>query len=489
MALAITAFRDRKDAKESLPLAELQRGYIANLEAIFGELYTQMLEWKATPHQVASFLSNDSDSRPDYIAFIPEFMNWINDLWGNAYEVSNYHIQDMHSLKAVFGGDLFPSNERNIASTCGVYIDTIVLPDPFLRSEYFINNGPDKQRVYYFIKHGLNILQYKDLITSDLDVPIVAIVPDKQRFDEWELEALRETSEYDALQYVNKIFGLPFDSVEDALVFSNGFADVSTLLNNVKDKSLLIYDMESNKPIETQMGSIISQQRELTGSSDVGTALFNHTFGRMMQANDLRRRSSSLGGAPLMDAPTSWHYFQWKLKFDAERIDPELRRNLHIVQGLQTASKGEMTWLGNIPPAALIEMRKCGAIHEIRDVLSKGVSELVALNYDNFSGTSELIVRNMSKAFDDHKERIHELRGKKWRFAGIEVGLCAVKGIVSIVSACGVPGVSIINNIIDETTNTPKLKELPDKLKILQEQSKQLEKSPVGLLFSVADNP
>jgi hypothetical protein len=41
-------------------------------------------------------------------------------------------------------------------------------------------------------------------------------------------------------------------------------------------------------------------------------------------------------------------------------------------------------------------------------------------------------------AFDEHRKNLAGLTGKKWRFAGIELGACIVKGAVQIASACGV---------------------------------------------------
>ena len=44
--------------------------------------------------------------------------------------------------------------------------------------------------------------------------------------------------------------------------------------------------------------------------------VFNHCFGRMAQATDISWKSASLGGVPLIDAPTSWQYYNWSLEYE-----------------------------------------------------------------------------------------------------------------------------------------------------------------------------
>jgi hypothetical protein len=89
-------------------------------------------------------------------------------------------------------------------------------------------------------------------------------------------------------------------------------------------------------------------------------------------------------------------------------------------------------------------------------------------------------------AFDEHRKNLAGLTGKKWRFAGIELGACIVKGAVQIASACGVPGVSLIGTAIDQTLDVPKAKELPKRFRALRDEHKKIHSSAVGLLFDAS---
>jgi hypothetical protein len=61
-----------------------------------------------------------------------------------------------------------------------------------------------------------------------------------------------------------------------------------------------------------------------------------------------------------------------------------------------------------------------------------------------------------------------------------------VKGLVQIASACGVPGVSLVNTAIDQTLDVPKAKELPKRFKALKEEHKKLHASAVGPFFDAS---
>jgi hypothetical protein len=206
----------------------------------------------------------------------------------------------------------------------------------------------------------------------------------------------------------------------------------------------------------------------------------------MRQATDLLRRSDWLGGSPLIDAPTSWRYFTWKLGYEAQRAPENPDLHLHMTHALQSAARTEMEWLGDVPIEALIEMRKRDALPELRQMLSKGVEALMELRPDNFYRTGDQVIKNVQDAFEDHRKKLATLTGKKWRFGGIELGSCIVKGAVQLASACGVPGISLLGTAIDQAVEVPKLRELPKKFRALKDEHKALHSSAVGLLFDAS---
>lgn len=487
LALGVTFDKDRQETKNAISLKDLQYRYFQILSINFGEYFKVMADKVLTPHDVATALSRNPEAVNQIMRGLPDFVSLIEEFWEIASEPAHVHVEDMNCLKAVFGGDLFPSAYRNIASTCSIYVNTIVLPDPFLRTrEIWGENWPNDKKVYYLVKHALNILKYEELALAEVDPPIVVIVPDRAFLDDWYWKLLSGLGEADALLHLEKLFGKKFNTLEEAIEFVEPLNDPAEAIAAVTDKSRLLFDIESTKSHEEQLIHLICDFLAVHGFVHAGKALVMHSIGRMHQVNDIVLRSRYLGGSPLIDAPTSWRYFQWKLEYDAKRFNPDDLTDLHIVRGLQSAAAGEMAWLGNVPTPALIEMRKQGSIPELRQMLSAGVTELARAKPEDFRRTGDRVVGNIQNAFEEHKKKIRELTKKKWRFAGIDLSACLVYGSIEIAAACGVPLVSIINRLIDQLWEIPRFKEIPNKLKAIREEGKKLEGSPVGLLFRLA---
>ncbi len=135
MALAIEHFDTRDKLKKQISLNEIQNLYFELIEQNFGEFYVKMNELGETPNNIADFLSRNEDFVDGMVDQIPSFMDAILEFWRNVGDVGYWHLEDkFENITGVFGGDLFPAHDENIASKCGIYTDTIVLPDPYVRS-------------------------------------------------------------------------------------------------------------------------------------------------------------------------------------------------------------------------------------------------------------------------------------------------------------------------------------------------------------------
>jgi hypothetical protein len=144
-----------------------------------------------------------------------------------------------------------------------------------------------------------------------------------------------------------------------------------------------------------------------------------------------------------------------------------------------------MRWLGKIPHEALIEIRKEGALGELRHLLGAGVSEIAAAKPLNFYRTADQIFDNIQTAFSDHEKKIKELQNKKWRFAGLDIGTWLAVGTLEVAAAAtGHPIFGLSAFAANQIVDAPKLKDLPKSVRGLIHDSKELNRSPVGLLFS-----
>ena len=116
--------------------------------------------------------------------------------------------------------------------------------------------------------------------------------------------------------------------------------------------------------------------------------------------------------------------------------------------------------------------------------LGNGIEELTTANPSNFHRTSDQVFDNIHSAFEQHKNSIEELKSKQWKFAGSDVGSWFVVGSLAVTAAAtGMPVWGLAAIAADQLLDAPKLKDIPDSIKELAKESKELNKSPVGILF------
>ncbi len=489
MALAITAMHDREELKKVNPLDEIQQTYFEFIERNFGEYYKIMLERKLTPHDAGVALSRRDKVINSITDHIPGFLEIIEKFWASVGDAVFAHVEDMHeSLKGVFGGDLFPVHNENIASKCGIYADTIILPDPFLRSRDLFHRWPKDDQAYYFIKHALNLLQYKDLACADVEKPIIVIVPDRGALEESERDFYMKLGKEDSIVHASRMFGRQFESFEELMDFAGTLDTIEKVVAELKDKSRVLFDTNLKGDVSEQIKNAIEGDGgQLIGTKHPGIIVASHAMGRMTVSNDLLIKARRMHATPIIDAPTSWAYLNWKLEYDANKAEIESGlKDLHILRGLQSLSENEMQWLGKVPPAALIELRKSGALDEIREMLGNGVDEIAKANPTNFYRTADQVFENIYHAFDEHKKKIKELSAKKWKFAGTDVASWLVVGTMEVTAAAtGLPVWGLATIAANQMFDIPKLKDIPVSIKELAEDSRKLKLSPIGMLFKV----
>ena len=490
LAGAVTLFHDREELKKSVSLSEIQKIYFEFIEQNFGHFYKKMMEKKLTPHYAASVLTQDPKFIEEATKNLDQFLSVVDEFWGNTGEIAHIHVEDMRgNVKGVFGGDLFPVHNENIASKCGIYTDTIVLPDPFLRSKAIFEQYNKKDQAYYLIKHGLSILKYKQLACADIEIPIVVILPDRTILENDEREFCYQLAEKDSLIHLEKLFGRKFGSFEELFEFAQDLDTVEKTVAKINDDSRVLFNTEWKGTTSTQLQKTAEDPNyKLFGTKSPGEILVMQSFSRMNISNELLIKSRRLNGTPIIEAPTSWQYLVWKMEYDAARAEQETNtHDLHVVRGLEELAGSEMEWLGNIPADALIEIRQQGAMNEIREILADGINDLISLNPTNFYRSRDKIFDNINQAFVQHKKNINELHRKQWKFAGKDIGSWLVTGSLAIAAvATGTPVWGLAAIAADQLLDAPKLKDIPQSIRELVDKNNEVHKSPVGMLFSIS---
>jgi len=491
MALAVEAMHDREEMKKSASLAEIQTTYFEFLEKNFGHFHRVMVDRGLTPHDAGVALSRTPTTVAELTSNLEGFLSTIEEFWSSAGPIAIAHVEDMHdTLKGVFGGDLFPSASENIASKCGLYTDTLVLPDPYLRSKHIFERATDERKAYFLIKHALNLLQYKDLACADVTPPIVVVLPDISVIEEGEREYFYRLGQDDAIIHASRVFGRKFESFEDLMEFCGHLDTIERAAAEIKDHDRVLFDTEWQGTVSEQLERVTQDPSYagLLGTDNPGLIVASQALGRMSTSNELLVKARRLRGTPIIDAPTSWQYLVWKLEYDAGHTEEiEGLRDLHVVRGLQTLAENDMQWLGRIPPEALLEVRKTGALGEVREILTKGVEELAMANPTNFHRTSDLVFDNIHAAFAEHRKNIDALVAKRWKFAGSDLGSWVVVGsLAATAAATGAPVWGIAALAADQLLRAPKLRDIPQSIRELAAETTKVKRSPVGMLFRLS---
>ena len=352
LASAVAGIHDREELKKLSSLSEIQNMYFEFVERNFADLNKIMVETGLPPGDLSRMLIRDSEVIKKATRKLQEFLPAVNEFWENFGEIAHAHVEDMHgNIKGVYGGDFFPAHNENIASKCGIYTDTIILSDPFLRSRHVFERFSEEDQAYYLMKHGLSILQYRQLACSDIEVPIVAILPDRTALQEEEKEFCGRLGREDALIHSEKLFGRKFESVEDLVEFAKPLDTVEKTLAEIRDVGRVLFETDWGENPSAQLQKALEHPdfryyRLPGGTESPGFMLATQAIAKLSIANEILVKSRRLNGLPIVDVPTSWRYLVWKMEYDAVRAERETATcDLHVVRGLQELAGGEMEWI------------------------------------------------------------------------------------------------------------------------------------------------
>ena len=494
MALTVGQCQREEDVKSQISLYEIQRHYFEIFEKNFGKMYEDMKKNNGNPHLVARWISESDDVQEFSDRTLPQLLDMLYKFWEYFEEANLYHIQDLVSLKGSYAGDLFPSYMSNIASKCGIYLDTIVVPDPYIRMGNFWKLLQTKQKVYYLIKHALNILNYKEIAFAELKTPIIVVAPEIDFLEEDRLGFQNENVLKNTQKHIQGVFGEIFSDIEEAKGFCKELKDVEAIITKISCHERVLFDTDWTEPLSKQLIKAFQEYpQSIREKESIGELYWRSVFGRMKQAEDALFYSRAHGGIPVIEAPTSWRYFNWKLEYDTqESIKSDV--NTHSLAGLQLLAEENMCWLGKVPIDTLIELRKQDALPELREMFSKGLPELIQADAGNFKATGEKVLDNIRRSFNNHEKIIEDFERQKGKIGKEVLTKSLVYGGIGLAASWLLPGaLSALHGAIG-WPNIPSLKDaksdwdrIPEKFNEVDEKQKEEKKTPVGLLFCVAN--
>lgn len=486
--LAVRHLQYRNEAKESISTGDIQEAYFRMLFTQFGEMMDFMLTHGLTPHQASHAIARDPDFLKQLRGGLSELVIEVRAFWESVAESGAFHLQDGPQLKATFSGDLFPAHWENVVSTAGLYIDTIVLPCPLLRIAPLLGVYPDSEVARLFSKHVLTAMTYRDVATASLDPPIVLILPHPDDIHRGENRDLLSRATPAVLKHGAYLFEREFVNIEHYQEFCASLKTIQQVLSELKRPDRILFNTEWEQGAEAQLMHMMRDPQPLLPGFDpnvAGNQVFSASVGRMPQAMASQDTARYFGGTPFISAQTSWNYYTWFLEYQSIGSNPDMRnaRSAHVTRALVAEGKQSLSWLGNVPPETVIEIRKNGHAEELRQILSAGLDDLIALKPDNYYRTSDHIVGNINRAFEEHQRKVIEARNKKLKLYGIDVGSFVATGAIAVTAALTAnPALGVASGLIG-MAGLPNLREIKSKFKEQAAADMARKNSPTGLLF------
>lgn len=447
-----------------------------------------MMRNGASPAQVASRVAQNPEMVSTIYKGLPEMAALLREFWGSVSDVGAWHLQDSTQLKATFAGDLFPGHTRNVVSTAGLYIDTVVLPCPFIRIAPLLNSTmPPERLVEMLLKHVLTAMTYRDVALAEVDLPIAVVLPNSGDLGVDGRTEVFERSHHAILKHAQYLFGREFGSVDHLAAFCGELATVDQVMNELKrpDRLLFATEWESRDPREQLIRAMREQSPQPRGmdTSVAGNHVLGTCLGRMPQAMAARENGSQVGGVPLIHAETSWLYYTWLLEYEAATLDVVQAEGVHVARALVAEREQNLDWLGNVPSQAVIDIRKSGLAEEVREILGNGVGDLVRTNPNNFFRTADRVVENIDLAFREHERLLAEARNKKLKLYGLDVPACLATGVIGVAAALTSNIPLGVASALLGVAGLPNLKDLKSRHGELAAEERKRRESPAGLLF------
>lgn len=302
--------------------------------------------------------------------------------------------------------------------------------------------------------------------------------------------ALGVASEEDLLKQASAMFGTDFADVEQLKYFLRQFSTVEEVVAKLSDPKRFLFDSEWTAPPPDQFARYLqhtTSQIPMAVRASVPEMAYQAFFGRMMQANELLFRSARYSGTPLIDAPTSWQYLLWKYEYDGESPGGTFGRQQSdavICKAIAAEGHTEFGMLSGVPAEALIELRRNGAMGDLRERIRGGVRELDLASADSLSKVADHVIATMDDMFAQHEKQLKDVISSRKKFFGLDVSRWIVTGGVSVAAALTQnPRLAVLAAAAPPMLGAPSIPDLRRKWRELQTTRATLSRSPSAILF------
>lgn len=461
--------------------------YFDWLTEFFGHLAHEASKHNVSAGDIArDFLNNTSRRQRFHDHSMPTICATIDKFWSENSKIVNSELNKLTGFRARFGGDIGPQTEAAIFAKIGLYFDTIIVPDPLLRVAT-LPGDVIRTKDYYLLKYGITQVLTKDYYLADIDPAIAVLVADQELVKpEKDFSELEDMAKIDCVALVNALYMTNFDGFDEVEEFFSQFQNGEEAAREIQKPEIFLLDedvpLNSIKQYEASLERtrIDLNFQNYPVKIDSAQFLLLKLKGRMMQINDIYRRSLVNNAHLLIGAPVSFHWLAWKVRSDQKMLSNQLEIESTLELELTNSLLSQnLEWLSNVPASALIELRKKGQLSELRELINKETSRYKNASLTDIAEITKQIDYNLSTALKNHQEEKMKL-DKTFRS---ELAISGTTFLLSVASAIVPSILATVPLWLSGIVGTTSLKSVIQKTAEYLRERKKLSQTPMGILW------
>jgi len=140
--------------------------------------------------------------------------------------------------------------------------------------------------------------------------------------------------------------------------------------------------------------------------------------------------------------------------------------------------------LSGLPPEALIDLRRNGAMASLRETIRTGLHVIDLASTESLSKVADEVVSTIDRTFEDHDRQLRDLSSSTRKFFGFDISRWIITGGLSMAAALTQNvGLAVLAAATPSLLGQPSLPELQKQWQELQTRSQILQRSPTAILF------
>lgn len=465
--------------------------YFEWLDDLFGHLALEATKNNISAGAIARDYLSSPTRRQHFREELPRLYQTVDEFWKTNSKAVDTEIRKLPGLKVRFGGDIGPQVSDAVFQRTGLYFESIIIPDPLLRVMK-IPEDITKTKDYYFLKYGISQVILKDVYLADIFPPLAVLAGDVE-LEGTNIKDNTDIAMFDCVLLTNVLYGENFDNFGEVQEHFARFGSIREAITTAQKPELLYWD--ENTPLDPleQWDAYIKRSnldwelRELPQHLQGPEFLLFTVLSRMIQANSVMFGASVYDANPLITAPVSFHWLNWKIRVNRDLVARSLNLGSNLDLALTNAllSK-DLKWLSNVPIESLVELRRKGRLSELRSLVNRETVRLANSRLDNLEAITNQVDYNLASALERHQEEIEKL-DKAFR---TEMSVLGSTFLLSTVGALQpqliplAPEWAVTLSGVIGTTSLAAI--VPATINYLREK-KNLGKTPIGILWKAKE--